>query len=89
RCTAIYFGFLFGTLLYPLVTSLKKMSLPPKSILFAALILIGVDIFRGFFPIWTNTLTSRMVTGFILGVVSSFYVTPGVCDFALNLKQDE
>lgn len=85
RCFGLYGGFTLATLLYPLLRSLKKTDAPPRKWLFIAAVPLGIDYALGFFGIWSNTHSSRFITGALLGAVAVFYVMPGLLDLGLRL----
>ena len=77
RCTGLYFGFLLGTIIYPLLCKLKPKWIPPKKYFFLAGIPISIDIFIRFVHIAENTFFSRLITGLLLGATTVFFVLPG------------
>jgi uncharacterized membrane protein len=85
RCTGLYAGFAAAVLLYPLVRSLRHTETPPRKWLFMAAAPLSIDFILGFFGIWENTHSSRFSTAALLGVVSVFYVMPGLA--ALRLRR--
>lgn len=84
RCTGLYAGFAFTLLLFPLIGSLKRTTMPPRSWLFLAAIPLVIDFSVTFFGFWDNTHTSRMLTGALLGGATVFYVMPGIIDLSLR-----
>ena len=84
RCTGLYAGFAFATLLYPLVRSLRRTEAPPRKWLFIAAAPLAIDLTVNFLGIWENTHSSRFITGALLGAVSVFYVLPGLMDLSLR-----
>ncbi len=84
RCTGLYAGFAFATVLYPLVRSLRQTDAPPRKWLFVAAAPLAIDFSLTFFGVWENTHSSRFVTGALLGAVSVFYVMPGLIDLSLR-----
>jgi len=84
RCTGIYFGFAIVLCLYPLVKSLRRVDLPPRSWLFAAAVPMAIDFSLTFFGLWENTHTTRFLTGSLLGGAAVFYVMPGVVELSLR-----
>jgi len=88
RCTGLYVGFLFTLLVYPLIRSLRTISTPDRKGLFLAALPLAVDFSLTFFGIWENTHTSRLLTGLLLGIVSVFYVMPGIMDLSLRALQN-
>ncbi|PYS78801.1 MAG: hypothetical protein DMF66_05055, partial [Acidobacteria bacterium] len=43
-----------------------------------------LDFALGFFGVWENTHLSRFLTALLLGVVSAFYIVPGLVDLSLT-----
>lgn len=84
RCTGLYAGFTFATVLYPLVRSLRQTAAPKRKWLFLAAAPLAIDFSLGFFGIWENTHSSRFATGALLGAVAVFYVMPGLMDLSLR-----
>ncbi|MFN2498431.1 MAG: DUF2085 domain-containing protein [Pyrinomonadaceae bacterium] len=85
RCFGLYAGFTLATVIYPLVCSLKKTDAPPRKWLFIAAAPLAIDYALGFFGIWDNTHSSRLITAALLGAVAVFYVMPGLLDLGLRL----
>ena len=77
RCTGLYFGFLFGTIIYPLISKLKPNWIQAKKYFFLALIPIFIDVVIRFFHLAENTFASRLITGLLLGATTVFFVLPG------------
>ncbi len=82
RCTGLYFGFAAATLAYPALRSLRQTTAPARKWLFVAAAPLGIDFLLGYFNIWDNTHTSRLLTGLLLGAVAVFYVMPGLMDLS-------
>ena len=76
RCSAIYFGFLIGTLVYPAVRSVGKPEMPPRSLLFLACIPMAVDAFPLRLGLYQATLATRTVSGGIIGLALAFFIVP-------------
>ena len=85
RCTGLYFGFLFGAILYPFIFKMNRFRTPSPKYLLLASIPIGVDIFIRTFQIAENTFASRVITGLILGAMTVIFIIPGV----LSLKYEK
>ena len=88
RCSGLYFGFTAATLFYPLVRSLRQTETPARKWLFLAAAPLAIDFSVGYLGIWQNTHSSRFITGALLGVVSVFYVLPGLMDLALRNERN-
>jgi hypothetical protein len=69
---------------YPLISSLKKTTTPPRSWLLLAAVPLLIDFSVTFFGFWENTHTSRMLTGALLGAATVFYVMPGIVELGLR-----
>jgi uncharacterized membrane protein len=82
RCTGLYAGFAFMMLLYPLLRPLNTIDWPPRERLILAAVPMAIDFGLTFLGIWENTHTSRLLTGFLLGSVSVFYVMPGLAELS-------
>lgn len=86
RCFGVYFGLLFGFLVYPFFRQIEEIEPIPRFWLFLALIPMGVDWTLGFFDIWENTHLSRFLTGLILGTVCAIFIVPAVVELARLLS---
>ncbi|MBA3631503.1 MAG: DUF2085 domain-containing protein [Acidobacteria bacterium] len=86
RCFGVYFGLLFGFLVYPFFRRLEEIEPLPRFWLFLALIPMGVDWTLGFFDIWENTHFSRFLTGLILGTVCAVFIIPALVELAQLLS---
>jgi len=82
RCFGVYFGLLFGFVIYPFIRSIETTEPLPRFWLFLALIPMGVDFSLGFFEIWENTHLSRFVTGLILGTACAVFIVPAIVELA-------
>jgi len=82
RCTGLYFGFLIGTILYPIVFKLNRVKIPSRKYLILASIPIGIDILIRTLHIAENSFISRLISGLILGVMTVFFVVPGILYFS-------
>lgn len=80
RCFGVYFGLLFGFLIYPLFRKIDDVEPLPRFWLFLAMIPIGVDWSLGVFGIWENTHLSRFITGMILGAACAIFIVPALVE---------
>ncbi len=90
RCFGVYFGLLFGFLIYPLLRSVEENAPLPRFWLFAAMIPMAIDWLLGIFEIWENTLFSRFLTGAILGAACAIFIVPALIEiirFLPNKRQ--
>jgi uncharacterized membrane protein len=85
RCFGVYFGLLFGFLIYPLWRRIDETDPISRIWLFLSLVPIGIDWTLGVFGIWENNFTSRFVTGMILGTACSTFIVPAIVEIARNL----
>lgn len=76
RCTAIYFGFLIGMLVYPTLRSVSSTQLPSRIVLFGAAVPMLLDVVGGLAGVHTVTITTRLITGGLFGVVLPFFILP-------------
>lgn len=87
RCFGLYAGALAGVVAYPLARSLARRDLPGRVWLLAASVPTAVDFALGFFGVWENTHASRFLTAALLGVVTAFYIVPGLVDLSLTSRR--
>ena len=76
RCSVIYFGFLVGVLVYPVVRDIGKPEMPSRLFLVIACIPMIVDAFPWRFGMYEATIASRAGTGGILGFTLAFFIVP-------------
>ena len=76
RCAAIYFGFLVGVLIYPLVRGIERPGMPSRLFLVIACIPMIVDAFPWRFGIYVTTNATRAITGGIVGFTLAFFIVP-------------
>lgn len=76
RCSSVYFAFLFGTIIYPLVRSVDYPVIPHRSLLLAAAIPLIVDGLSLGFLLYDVNAISRTLTGIVFGIVLPFYIIP-------------
>jgi len=84
RCFGIYFGILFGFIVYPFWRKIDDIEPMPRIWLFLSLIPIGVDWSLTAFGIWDNTHFSRFLTGTILGAACAIYIVPSIVETVRN-----
>ena len=87
RCFGVYFGLLFGFLIYPVLRKVDEIEPLPRFWLFLAMIPIGIDWSLGVFGIWENTHLSRFLTGLILGAACAIYIVPALVEIFRYLKK--
>ena len=87
RCFGVYFGLLFGFIIYPFFRSLDEIEPFARIWLFLAIIPIAIDWSLGFFEIWENTHVSRFLTGLILGTACGIFIVPALVEIARLLTR--
>lgn len=80
RCFGVYFGLVFGFIIYPLMRDLEEIEPFPRFWLFLSLIPIGIDWSLGMFGIWENNHLSRFLTGLILGTACAIFIIPALVE---------
>ncbi len=86
RCFGVYFGILFGFVIYPLWRRIDEIEPLPRFWLFLSLIPIAVDWSLTIFGIWENTHLSRFITGLILGVACATFIIPALVEISRNFN---
>jgi len=76
RNTAIYLGLLIGALALPFVRKIEDVKWPPRWILIAAMVPVGIDGTGQMMGLWESTDLSRIITGAIVGIAMPFYLIP-------------
>lgn len=74
RCTAIYFSFLLGIALYPLLKKLNEKYL--RLSLYFSTIFIVIDFLFGYINL--QNIYTLLISGFLFGFCSSFFVVYGL-----------
>lgn len=87
RCTGLYSGLAFATLVYPLTRPLTRTETPRIFWLFLASAPLAIDFLLGYFSIWSNTDLSRFVTGGLLGAAAVFYIVPGLIELSSRVAR--
>ncbi|MGI8641328.1 MAG: DUF2085 domain-containing protein [Pyrinomonadaceae bacterium] len=86
RCFGVYFGLLFGFIVYPFFRSIEEIEPLSRFWLFLALIPMGIDWSLGFFGVWENTHFSRFLTGLVLGTACAIFIIPALIELAQLLS---
>ncbi|RLI85976.1 MAG: DUF2085 domain-containing protein [Candidatus Altiarchaeales archaeon] len=76
RCTAIYFGFLITSLIYPLFKRIDNKETPGKWLLILSLIPMGLDGGIQLVTSYESTNQIRAITGGIFGIILPLYIIP-------------
>jgi len=82
RCTAIYFSFLAGVLLYPLTKKIKSLYL--KYALYASTFIIVIDFLFGYINLFQSFYTI-VISGAMFGFCSAYFVTNGLIESSAAL----
>ena len=77
RCTSIYVGFFCGVLLLPFFTRYLTDKRQPKLFL-VAILPTGTEFILSHYHIYTPGLLIRILSGWLLGCISSFIILPGL-----------
>jgi uncharacterized membrane protein len=89
RCTAIYFSFLIGTLIYPVIRSIGRSEIPSRWLLIFSCVPMIIDAFPLRLGMYEATFTTRTISGSIAGFALAFFIVPaaiqGVSELATYL----
>jgi len=80
RCSAVYFGFLAGVLLYPLLRSVSRPAYPPRWIIALAVLPMLMDVFAGWTGLHVVSGTTRLFSGGFFGLIIPFVVLPALTE---------
>ena len=78
RCTGIYTGFFAGIVLSVIAGRFKKVWIPSRWPLCAALAITGLEVLLSHLHLFVSTMMTRCLTGALLGSVVAFYVLAAV-----------
>jgi len=85
RCSAIYFGFLAGALLMPLLGAHKKTRIPKPTFLIAVILPMLIDVVLNGAGLHTGTTLTRVITGALFGTAMSWCVVPLFIEASLQI----
>jgi uncharacterized membrane protein len=80
RCSAIYFGFLSGTIAYPFARDLLRPARPGRMFLLVAVAPMLLDVVLEVAGIHVSSNAMRAVTGAWFGTLLPFLVIPGAVE---------
>jgi uncharacterized membrane protein len=83
RCTAIYFAFLSGVLLYPLIKKIKRQFLV-YALQFATLIIV-IEFLFGYIKVFQNVYTI-LISGALFGFCAAYFITSGLIESIASIK---
>ena len=88
RCLGIYFGFLGGTLLYPLIRGFEGLSMPRLKTFALVTIPIAIDTLGNILTLWSSPAGLRFCLGVLWGSILPFFFITGIADaFQKSKKQ--
>jgi uncharacterized membrane protein len=76
RCTALYFGFLTGTVAYPFIRGFYSTRIPARGFLVMILLPMLLDVILGVTGVHEAGTATRLITGGIAGLVLPFFILP-------------
>ena len=76
RCSAIYFGFLLGTVLYLPASSAGIALSNRRALLICSVVPMVVDVMVDVLGVQASTAATRVMTGLFFGIVVPFYIIP-------------
>jgi len=82
RCTGLYFGFFFGSILYPFFKELQNTHFPSKWLLASALTTSILEYFLAKTALIYPRLPIRAAAGFGSGAIITFFTIPALIDFS-------
>jgi len=85
RCTAIYFSFFIGVLLYPAVRKIKEKWL--YRFFYISIIIIVIDFLFGYISILQNKITI-LISGTLFGILSSFLIIDALLTINKNKTEN-
>jgi uncharacterized membrane protein len=85
RCASIYFAFLFGVMVYPLLRSLESPILPPRFWLVIAITPMVLDVVADMAGIHEATNMTRAFTGTLFGLIIPYFIIPAAIEAVRQL----
>lgn len=80
RCASIYFGFLAGTIAYPMIRDLRRPKMPGRAFITIAALPMLLDVGLGVAGLHEVTNLSRTITGGWFGFLVPMVVIPGTIE---------
>jgi len=87
RCLGIYFGFLAGLGLYPMLRGFSEVRMPKMKIFLAVSLPVVADTAGNLLGFWTTTNVLRLATGILWGAILPFYFVTGLAELASHRKK--
>ena len=88
RCLGIYFGFLSGTVYYPLLRGFKRVFLPDTKFFLLVSLPIALDMIGNTFLVWKTPGWVRFILGLIWGTILPFYLITGLTELLNFAKRN-
>jgi uncharacterized membrane protein len=85
RCSAIYFGFLFGTILFVPLRLFSVAVSERRVLLIISILPLLADVVLDVLGVHASTGATRLITGLLFGVVVPFYIIPAAQEAAQEL----
>jgi uncharacterized membrane protein len=76
RCSAIYFSFLAGVALYPLVFSIREVRVPSRGVIMVLLAPVFLDVLAGITGLHQPDTVTRVITGATTGLLCACIIVP-------------
>ena len=76
RCSSIYFGFLAGTIIFPLSERVLAKRISPRTLLLVAFLPMLVDVVLSLLGLHSSTLATRGMTGGFFGLTIPLLIIP-------------
>ena len=92
RCSAIYFGFLVGLLILPVLGALNRIRSPKPMYIIAVIIPMLIDALLNDSGFHISTTMTRLATGFLFGIVMPWCIMPHLleaCSQLLHKKKNQ
>lgn len=87
RCLGIYLGAVIGLVIYPLIKNIKSTKIPPKWLLLVCFVPIGIDGICSALHVYASPHWIRLLTGLICGILSMYFIIPGINDAVRLVKE--
>ena len=89
RDIGIYFSMLLGAIVFGIINrkNLNTTKIPPIIFLILAMVPIGIDGLGQLIGLWESSNFIRLLTGFIIGIVSPFYAIPILNHLSISDKE--
>ncbi len=86
RCTALYFSYFIGLLLYPVVRSLRYLSFPSYKLFLVIVAPMIIDVCLNLTGLVHSTTLSRIVSGAMFGFFAPWFILPPLVEAMHQIK---